>query len=445
MPLLLHTSVFLFFAGLIEFLFTINKIVAFFALGWVAVFAFIYAILTLAPNWRLNCPYRTPLSGITFILYQLSASSLFLIAATMEGIFHGLLLEIWRRFHPDVRGSPNYGPTKWKEMLRQKVDKHRKRFWHGLRWSVKHGAMDAPPMIDASTLHATLTALDGDKELEDFVANMPGFFDSLDTPNATSVMLDLLAKHSASDPILGSRLHELLKTCLHGASFLIEEQRKNRLRVCLTSLWYCARAYNLPENSRKPLSPYVRVIFASPEMIGRIQTEEDPAMRLLGRCFWSLIVKKLANDITDVADATWEIVDCISCILGAPHDQVKDWLDRKGAIHLANMNYLASGEFEALVASGTERDVEEQTLSFLTGGILTNTEWNRLPLDQVARFHVNFPRSAITNAQVPVVFRKQLPLISDKLLRRMENPSSELDSKRTPFPGPSQNLRARAV
>ena len=52
MPLLLHTSVFLFFAGLIEFLFTINKIVAFFALGWVAVFAFIYAILTLAPNWR---------------------------------------------------------------------------------------------------------------------------------------------------------------------------------------------------------------------------------------------------------------------------------------------------------------------------------------------------------------------------------------------------------
>ena len=94
MPLLLHTSVFLFFAGLIEFLFTINRVVAFFALGCVAVFAFIYAILTLAPNWRLNCPYRTPLSGITFILYQLSASSLFLVAATMEGIFHGLLLEI---------------------------------------------------------------------------------------------------------------------------------------------------------------------------------------------------------------------------------------------------------------------------------------------------------------------------------------------------------------
>ena len=436
MPLLLHSSVFLFFTGLIEFLFTINKTVAFFALGCVAVFAFIYAILTLAPNWRLNCPYRTPLSGIPFRLFQLSASSLFLVAATMEGIFHGLLLEIWQRFHPDVRGSPNNGPTKWREVLREKVKRHYKRSRYGLPWSIKHGAMDAPLMIDASALHETLTALDGEKELEDFAANMPGFFDSLDTPNATSIMLSLLAENSESDPILGSRLHELLNTCRHGKSSLIEEQRKSRLRVCLTSLWYCARAYNLPENSRVPLPPYVRAIFASPEVIGRIQTEEDPAIRLLGRCFWSLIVKKLSIDITDVADTT-EIVDCLSCILGASRDQVRDWLDRKGAINLANMNYLASGEFETLVASGIERDVEEQTLSILAGGILTNTEWNRLPLDQVARFHTNFPRSAITNEQVPLVFKEQLPLISDKLPRRMEDSSPELDSKTTPFPGPS--------
>ncbi|KAN0130322.1 hypothetical protein V8E53_011868, partial [Lactarius tabidus] len=61
-PLLLHTSVFLFFAGLIEFLFTINNAVARYTLGCVVFFASIYAILTLLPHWRLNCPYRTPLS-----------------------------------------------------------------------------------------------------------------------------------------------------------------------------------------------------------------------------------------------------------------------------------------------------------------------------------------------------------------------------------------------
>ncbi|KAI9439749.1 hypothetical protein H4582DRAFT_1812904, partial [Lactarius indigo] len=52
-PLLLHTSVFLFFAGLVDFLVPINKAVAYFALGCVIVFASIYGILTLLPSLHL--------------------------------------------------------------------------------------------------------------------------------------------------------------------------------------------------------------------------------------------------------------------------------------------------------------------------------------------------------------------------------------------------------
>ena len=126
---------------------------------------------------------------------------------------------------------------------------------------------------------------------------MPGFFDSRADPNATSALLSLMSDQSKSDPVLGSRLCELLKTCQPGASLLTEDRRNNRLRVCLRSLWYCLRAYNLPENSKVPLALYVRAIFASPEVIGWIWTEQDPATRLLGRCFGSLIIKKLANDI----------------------------------------------------------------------------------------------------------------------------------------------------
>ncbi|KAH9053262.1 hypothetical protein EDB87DRAFT_1569460, partial [Lactarius vividus] len=62
MPTLLHLSVFLFFAGLIDFLFPINTTVAYFVLASVALFAIVYAILTVLPNLYLNCPYRTPLS-----------------------------------------------------------------------------------------------------------------------------------------------------------------------------------------------------------------------------------------------------------------------------------------------------------------------------------------------------------------------------------------------
>ncbi|KAI0266202.1 hypothetical protein BC834DRAFT_986485 [Gloeopeniophorella convolvens] len=76
MPTLLHISVFLFFIGLFDFLLAIDHTVAFFVLGFIVAFAFAYLVLTALPNFFLNCPYRTPLSGFTWkisqILYSLS-------------------------------------------------------------------------------------------------------------------------------------------------------------------------------------------------------------------------------------------------------------------------------------------------------------------------------------------------------------------------------------
>ena len=453
MCVLLHTSVFLFFAGLIDFLLPINKVVAFSVVACVAVFAFIYAILTLSPSLHLNCPYRTPLSGITYISLQLSALNLFSIAMAIEGIFHELLLKIWRWSHPNVQGSSREWPTKWRAMLEYKVRTHYERFSHGLQLGVELGAIKAPPSVDASALHWTLTTLNEDKEFEDFAARMPGFFDSRAGPNATSAMLSLMSEQPSSDPILGSRLRDLLETCLPGVSLLTEEQRKYRLRVCLKSLWSCVRAYNLPENSEVPLAPYVRTIFASTEVIRWIQTEQDPVCRLLGRCFGSLIVKKLANDITSptrtsVIAITAELA-CLSYILGTTDEQVSDWLGQEGAIDLANVISLASGEFETLVASVTGRDVRDvfqKTLSILAEGIVSShadVEWDT---DQVVRFHEIY--SQFANARVPDLLKEQLRYISDRLPpssyveeAEMEIPSPEPGSETTPPPGTSQKLR----
>ncbi|KAH9025781.1 hypothetical protein EDB84DRAFT_1503951, partial [Lactarius hengduanensis] len=46
-----------------------------------------------------------------------------------------------------------------------------------------------------------------------------------------------------------------------------------------------------------PLPSYVRTVFANPEMSRRIQSEDDLAARLIGRCFSSLVARKLAQDI----------------------------------------------------------------------------------------------------------------------------------------------------
>ncbi|KAH8982838.1 hypothetical protein EDB92DRAFT_1952087 [Lactarius akahatsu] len=117
MPALLHLSVFLFFAGLVDFLIPINTTVAYFTLGWIALFAAAYAILTILPNLRLNCPYRTPLSGITWRLSQFSVLGIFLAVLRIEGPFHKPLLSLWHWARRQM--TKDSGPTKWRETLEE--------------------------------------------------------------------------------------------------------------------------------------------------------------------------------------------------------------------------------------------------------------------------------------------------------------------------------------
>jgi hypothetical protein len=452
-PFLLHISVFLFFAGLIDLLLPINTVVAYSALGCVAAFAFAYVILTFLPILHPKCPYRTPLSGITYISFQLFASSLFWAAKAIEGIFHGLLMEIWRWSHLGVQGSQKDWPSKWRAVLEDKVLTHYERFLHGLQCRVELGAMKASSSVDVNALRWTLTTFDEEKECEDFAACIPGFFDSHE-PDTTSTMLSLMSDQSTPEPILGTRLRELLTTCLPGSSLLAEEQRKIRLRVCLTGLWYYLRALNLPKNLWEPLAPYVRDTFASPQMIRWIQTEKDFPAHLLGRCFGSLVVNKLASDIASPAHIgippTAADIACLSSILGATGEQVCGWLDHKGSIDLANVISLASGEFETLVASGIEWDVAEQTFGILAKGIVSshnNVEWDR---DQVVLFRKIYSKFA--NAKIPDALKGPLRDISEYLPptsyveeQEIEIPSPELDSETIPFPGPSQNFRVLPV
>jgi hypothetical protein len=91
MPTLLHISVFLFFAGLVEFLFPICMTVAYAALGCIGVFAVAYAILTVLPNIYLNCPYSTPLSGITWRITQFSVMGSLWTVLGIERLFRKFL------------------------------------------------------------------------------------------------------------------------------------------------------------------------------------------------------------------------------------------------------------------------------------------------------------------------------------------------------------------
>ncbi|KAH9173287.1 hypothetical protein EDB89DRAFT_717199 [Lactarius sanguifluus] len=398
MPALLHLSVFLFFAGLVDFLIPINTTVAYFTLGWIALFAAAYAILTILPNLRLNCPYRTPLSGITWRLSQFSVLGIFLAVLRIEGPFHEPLLSLWHWARRQM--TKDSGPTKWRETLEKQVTMRRTWLKDGLRKSVELSATDAPPAVDKGALEWTLTALDEDKEFEDFAEHLPGFFDSKAVPDPTSAILPLMADQPTTDPILGSRLRDLLKTCIPGTSPLAEDKRRRRLRVCLKSLWYCGRAYNRLETP-EPLPLYVRIVFADPEMTHRIQAEQDLAARVIGRCFGALVAKKLSSDIDSRNEPGVRVKEgelaCLSSILGTDSHKVVSLLDQPGAIELASTISLISSNADSLVGDTMPSDVLDvfkQTLRILlsqTPPVEYIADLLRLQLAQFPNIYSNAP------------------------------------------------------
>ena len=379
-PLLLHISVFLFLAGLVDFLFPINDTVAFYILGYISAFISVYMILTVLPNLILNCPYRTPLSGFAWRISQVTALAILLLVRQIESTLQEILLSLRHRTNQG-RGMARlqgHKLSRWRKTLESQICTRRKRLANGMRRSVMLWATGAPWKVDARALHWTLTLLDDDNEIEDFVARMPGFFESATAPDATSTILALMdAPSDRSDPILGSRIHDLLKTCKPGISLLPDDARRNRLRVCLKSLWYCGRGYNQPDFSR-PLPSYVRRVFAVPEMILQIWGEEDVSVRLIGRCFESLLAKKLAQDVIDYPKryshsgtgifVTQAELMCLSTLLDATSKDVIDWLGQRGAISLANIISLATSEAELLVTDSIPSealDVLQTTLEIL--------------------------------------------------------------------------------
>ncbi|KAI9507342.1 hypothetical protein F5148DRAFT_981554, partial [Russula earlei] len=62
LPLLLHLSLFLFFCGLMIFLFNVNHTISILVTFLIAVFSMVYGSITLMPIFRHDSPYYAPLS-----------------------------------------------------------------------------------------------------------------------------------------------------------------------------------------------------------------------------------------------------------------------------------------------------------------------------------------------------------------------------------------------
>jgi hypothetical protein len=392
MPLLLHSSIFLFFAGLIDYLWQANSIVGISVLCFVSAVTLAYLVFTVLPNLYLDCPYSTPVSELSWRLSQCLFLFILHLVQGLESLFS--------RYR--TRGSISW--TQWRQAVNNQIKERRKWVKLGLQKSIHENATKATSQTDEAALAWTLSVLDDDREFEDFVARVPGFFDSSAVDHAPSVLLSLMNDQPSQPeliPILGSSINDLLKTCVPGISPLREELRKNRLRVCMRTLWYFGKEYNRPANTT-PLPSYVRSIFANSEMTRRIQSEEDIAARLIGRCFSSFIAKKITQDIGNhtaqsrpQANRVAEL-SCLAAILDKTSRQVAILLNQPSTISLANIASLTSSEMDTLAKGRVPSEVQDifqKTLDILLRDLLALPH-DELPPDLVAIFHETY-----TNAQ----------------------------------------------
>jgi Family of unknown function (DUF6535) len=154
-PTLIHLSLFLFFAGLLIFLFNVNQSVFFAVVWWVGVSAMAYLAITFMPMIWLDSPYRAPLSSPAG---RISAGVLYLAF----GIFSDLACfkrTVRRGFHSK---SKHY--SKWVS--------------RGIKKITERFVRETSSEIDGRVLKRTFNALAEDHELEKFFQTIPGFCSS---------------------------------------------------------------------------------------------------------------------------------------------------------------------------------------------------------------------------------------------------------------------------
>jgi hypothetical protein len=279
---MLHAAIFLFFAGLVEFLFPINGEVAKVIVVVVGILAAVYFILTLLPALYRHCPFQTPLTSVLWYMG------------------HGLAIPFLWLFK-----CSSHVRNKIKELqqhIRDGMDLH-------LLAMMKHKAD-----LDKGVLESTLNMCREEDELQAFVDAIPGYLQMSGNAGTYSIasrihdIKFLLSKRELSQ--LHRRLARLFASCTIDRRTMDEVTRRRRAITCCRAIWemsIAALSYNvegmishLPETIDDTLQllafdpdPAIAVsALKALSIFKRAFLEHDPS-------------RKLRTDARDNADPDW--------------------------------------------------------------------------------------------------------------------------------------------
>ncbi|KAI9447471.1 hypothetical protein H4582DRAFT_2051229 [Lactarius indigo] len=215
LPILLHLSLALFFAGLLVLLFNADFTVFGVVAGWVGLCVAIYGCITLFPIFRRDSPYCSPLSSPAWSLLNGT------IFATIRVFYSSGILD-----HIDFATRDR--------MINMGV-LSRRRFVEGMDKTAEAMALEISPDIDARALMWTFDSLDEDHKLERFFAGIPGFCSSTVVPDPFGVFIEP-NKWTLSEALIGL-MHRTLTS-----SLVSESVRMSRTLICSKA----AHAASLP-------------------------------------------------------------------------------------------------------------------------------------------------------------------------------------------------------
>ena len=150
LPALVHLSLFIFFAGLVIYLFNINHTVFSPAMCWVALLSAGYGFITLMPMFWLDSPYYSPLSSL------------------VPSLFHGLLLLVFMLSQIFIRP---FGVR-----ILRRYNTLTARFLNWLPNGVEATDSKRSTEIDDRIVEWTIEALSEDDALEELFEAVPGFY-----------------------------------------------------------------------------------------------------------------------------------------------------------------------------------------------------------------------------------------------------------------------------
>ena len=264
---LLHTAVFSFLAGFIIYLFHFNRFVGVSVALFVGICVLLYLCISFAPIIFHDSPFYTPLSSLVWVIW-------------MGVIWLGLQL----RYYAVLRGpSPETLPS-----IRQSLYECYQRITKGITKEVEDMAHRSL-YLDTSVFLRTFNTLDGDHDMDQFLAGIPGFYSSAkverNLPN-----FERLNSGQLPDSVISFLDHSLSSELLSGPS------KQERIKNCLKAI--NSDPLLLQCTFRRALSSVNSIVFKCADFITLAQaqvTSADPWTKDYARCIVAVAINRISD------------------------------------------------------------------------------------------------------------------------------------------------------